>query len=95
MDAGAALRMQAATGMGLEDAQMIVESQAETGVEPTYCMGDDIPLPVLSDKPHMLYNYFKQRFAQARLAHTLCCSRALILLNCAVCSSYGARLTRI
>lgn len=35
-----------------------------TGVEPTYCMGDDIPLAVLSDKPHMLYDYFKQRFAQ-------------------------------
>ncbi len=54
-------------GMGAEDAQMVVESQAQTGVEPTYCMGDDIPLAVLSDKPHMLYNYFKQRFAQVRL----------------------------
>jgi len=64
MDAATVLRWQAATGMGLEDAQMVVESQAETGVEPTYCMGDDIPLPVLSDKPHVLYNYFKQRFAQ-------------------------------
>lgn len=52
--------------MGAEDAQMVVESQAQTGVEPTYCMGDDIPLAVLSDKPHMLYNYFKQRFAQVR-----------------------------
>jgi hypothetical protein len=50
--------------MGLEDAQMVVEAMAQTGVEPTYCMGDDIPLPVLSDKPHILYNYFKQRFAQ-------------------------------
>jgi hypothetical protein len=39
---------------------------AVTGVEPTYCMGDDIPLAVLSDKPHMLYDYFKQRFAQVR-----------------------------
>ena len=27
-------------------------------------MGDDIPLAVLSDKPHLLYDYFKQRFAQ-------------------------------
>ena len=34
------------------------------GVEPTYCMGDDNPLAVLSDQPHMLYTYFKQRFAQ-------------------------------
>lgn len=63
-DPSTLLRLQAATGMGAEDAQMVVESQAQTGVEPTYCMGDDIPLPVLSDKPHMLADYFKQRFAQ-------------------------------
>ena len=44
---------------------MVVESMAQTGVEPTYCMGDDIPLAVMSDKSHVLYNYFKQRFAQA------------------------------
>lgn len=50
--------------MGMEDAQMVVESMAQAGVEPTYCMGDDVPLAVLSDKPHMLYDYFKQRFAQ-------------------------------
>lgn len=50
--------------MGAEDAQMVVEGMAQAGVEPTYCMGDDIPLAVLSDKPHMLFNYFKQRFAQ-------------------------------
>lgn len=56
--------VQAAIGMGAEDAQMVVESMAQTGVEPTYCMGDDIPLAVLSDKPHMLADYFKQRFAQ-------------------------------
>lgn len=60
-------------GMGAEDAQMVVESQAQTGVEPTYCMGDDIPLPVLSDKAHMLYNYFKQRFAQVGACLGRCC----------------------
>ena len=58
------LRLQAASGMGAEEAQMVVESMAQSGVEPTYCMGDDIPLAVLSDKSHVLYNYFKQRFAQ-------------------------------
>ncbi|GIL47362.1 hypothetical protein Vafri_4198, partial [Volvox africanus] len=63
-DSATMLRMQAAIGMGAEDATMVVESQAQTGVEPTYCMGDDIPLAVLSDKAHILYNYFKQRFAQ-------------------------------
>ena len=53
-----------ASGLGQEDSGMIIEGMAQQGAEPTYCMGDDIPLAVLSDKPHMLYNYFKQRFAQ-------------------------------
>ncbi|KAL4447262.1 hypothetical protein ABPG77_007295 [Micractinium sp. CCAP 211/92] len=64
MDAADALRLQAAVGYGLEDTQMIIESMAQTGAEPTYCMGDDVPLPVLASTPHMLYDYFKQRFAQ-------------------------------
>lgn len=54
-------------GLGQEDSGMIIEGMAQQGAEPTYCMGDDIPLSVLSDKPHMLYDYFKQRFAQVRL----------------------------
>ena len=58
--------VQAANGLGQEDTAFIIEGMAQTGAEPTYCMGDDIPLPVLSSKPHPLYNYFKQRFAQAR-----------------------------
>ena len=37
---------------------------ASLAKEPTYCMGDDIPLAVLSSKPHILFDYFKQRFAQ-------------------------------
>lgn len=43
---------------------MIINAMAEMGKEPTFCMGDDIPLAVLSDKPRLLYDYFKQRFAQ-------------------------------
>lgn len=50
--------------MGQEDSAMVIEQMAQAGAEPTYCMGDDIPLPVLSDKPHPLFGYFKQRFAQ-------------------------------
>ena len=64
MTAGEALRLQAASGMGLEDSQMIVEGMAAEGIEPTWAMGDDAPLPVLSGRPHMLADYFKQRFAQ-------------------------------
>jgi hypothetical protein len=43
---------------------MVIESMASQGKEPTFCMGDDIPLAVLSQRPHLLYDYFKQRFAQ-------------------------------
>ena len=43
---------------------MVIESMAAQGKEPTFCMGDDTPVAVLSQKPHMLYDYFKQRFAQ-------------------------------
>ncbi|CAG9463312.1 unnamed protein product [Pedinophyceae sp. YPF-701] len=64
LEAGAALKLQTAAGMSLEDAQLIVESMAASGVEPTYCMGDDTPLAVLSGRGHMLADYFKQRFAQ-------------------------------
>ncbi|CAN0366551.1 unnamed protein product [Scytosiphon promiscuus] len=37
---------------------------AKSGKESTFCMGDDIPLAVMSEQPHVLYDYFKQRFAQ-------------------------------
>ena len=59
-----ALKLQSAMGYGLEDQQMVIESMAMLGAEPTYCMGDDVPLPVLASSSHMLYDYFKQRFAQ-------------------------------
>lgn len=51
-------------GWGLEDCDMIIADMASTGKESTYCMGDDIPLAALSGRPHVLYDYFKQRFAQ-------------------------------
>lgn len=58
------LRLQSANGIGMEDNQLYIHYMAETGTEPTFCMGDDIPLAVISDKPQLIYNYFKQRFAQ-------------------------------
>jgi len=53
-----------AFGYSSEDVQLVIESMASQGKEPTFCLGDDIPLAVLSQKPHLLYDYFKQRFAQ-------------------------------
>jgi len=58
------LQQQTAFGFTAEDLDLVIEDMAGAGKEPTYCMGDDIPLAVLSDKPHLLYDYFKQRFAQ-------------------------------
>ncbi|MBE9043073.1 glutamate synthase large subunit [Pleurocapsales cyanobacterium LEGE 10410] len=58
------LRQQTAFGYTAEDVELIIQSMAINGKEPTFCMGDDIPLAVLSDKPRLLYDYFKQRFAQ-------------------------------
>ncbi|MEM8612199.1 MAG: glutamate synthase-related protein [Cyanobacteria bacterium P01_H01_bin.105] len=58
------LTQQTAFGYTAEDLDMIIQDMAAQGKEPTYCMGNDAPLAVLSDKPHLLYNYFKQRFAQ-------------------------------
>jgi glutamate synthase (ferredoxin) len=55
---------QTAFGYTEEDITSIVNDMAENGKEPTFCMGDDIPLAVLSEKAHPLYDYFKQRFAQ-------------------------------
>ena len=58
------LQQQTAFGFSSEDNDLILDSMASLSKEPTYCMGDDIPLAVLSSKPHILYDYFKQRFAQ-------------------------------
>ncbi|MGB0561064.1 MAG: glutamate synthase large subunit [Spirulinaceae cyanobacterium] len=57
-------QQQTSFGFTAEDVEMIITAMATAGKEPTFCMGDDIPLAVLSDKPRLLYDYFKQRFAQ-------------------------------
>jgi glutamate synthase (ferredoxin) len=64
LETPALLRQQTAFGYTAEDVEMIVQPMIAQGKEPTFCMGDDIPLAVLSDKPRLLYDYFKQRFAQ-------------------------------
>ena len=64
LDARSLLMHQTAFGYTAEDVEMIIQEMAAQGKEPTFCMGDDIPLAVLSEKPHLLYDYFKQRFAQ-------------------------------
>lgn len=64
MDAATLLQQQTAFGYTAEDVDLIIQDMAALAKEPTFCMGDDIPLAVLSTKAHLLYDYFKQRFAQ-------------------------------
>src|SRR5262245_944180 len=58
------LQRQHAFGYTTEDIKILVGPMAEAGVEPIGSMGTDTPLAVLSDRPQLLYNYFKQLFAQ-------------------------------
>jgi glutamate synthase (ferredoxin) len=58
------LKRQLAFGYSREDVEQIVLSMGREGVEPVGSMGDDTPLAVLSERPQLLYNYFKQLFAQ-------------------------------
>ncbi len=51
-------------GYTLEDIKMILSPMAENAQEPVGSMGNDAALAALSDKPQLLYNYFKQLFAQ-------------------------------
>ncbi len=55
---------QFAFGYTQEDLNLIIAPMARTAVEPIGSMGNDAPLAALSDKPKLLYNYFKQLFAQ-------------------------------
>ncbi len=64
LDEQSLLQQQTAFGYTKEDVEMVVVPMGADGKEPTFCMGDDIPLAVLSEKPRLLYDYFKQRFAQ-------------------------------
>jgi glutamate synthase (ferredoxin) len=58
------LHRQQAFGYTFEDLRIIMSPMAKDGVEPVGSMGNDTPLAVLSDRPQLLYNYFKQLFAQ-------------------------------
>ena len=51
-------------GYGEEDITNTIVPMAVNGQEPTASMGNDTPLAVLSDKPQVFFNYFRQQFAQ-------------------------------
>jgi glutamate synthase (NADPH/NADH) large chain len=57
-------RMLRTFGYTREDIERVIAPMSTAGVEPTASMGNDTPLAVLSEKPQLLFNYFRQQFAQ-------------------------------
>lgn len=64
LNAKTLLERQRAFGYTIEDLKMLLYPMATLGEEATGSMGTDTPLAVLSDRPQLLFNYFKQLFAQ-------------------------------
>ncbi len=58
------LHLQQAFGYTLEDLRILLAPMGATGMEALGSMGTDTPLAVLSERPQLLYSYFKQLFAQ-------------------------------
>ncbi len=57
-------RMLQAFNYSREDVERLITPMGESGNEPVASMGNDTPLAVLSEKPQLLFNYFRQQFAQ-------------------------------
>jgi glutamate synthase (NADPH/NADH) large chain len=64
MAAGERRRRLRAAGYSREDLKVLLTPMATNGEEPTGSMGNDAPLAVLSERPQLLFRYFKQQFAQ-------------------------------
>ena len=58
------LSRQVAFGYSVEDLKFVIAPMVGTATEATGSMGNDTPLAILSQKPQLLFNYFKQLFAQ-------------------------------
>ena len=59
-----AVQQQRMFGYTEEDLRLVIAPMARNAVESLGSMGTDTPVPVISDRPRMLYEYFKQLFAQ-------------------------------
>jgi len=58
------MRRQVAAGQTLEDMELILSPMVETAKEAVGSMGDDTPLAVISDKPRLISQFFRQNFSQ-------------------------------
>src|SRR5207244_8340267 len=73
------LRRQQAFGYTTEDLRLLMGPMAADGNEAIGSMGTDTPLAVLSDRPQLLYNYFKQLFAQVTNPPVDCIREEIIM----------------
>ena len=73
------IQRQRAFGYTTEDLRLLMAPMAQTGNEAVGSMGTDTPLAVLSDKPQLLYNYFKQLFAQVTNPPVDCIREEIIM----------------
>ena len=64
LDPDSLLKLQRAFGYSKEDLRILLAPMAEDGKTPIGSMGDDTPLAVLADRPRLLYDHFRQLFAQ-------------------------------
>ncbi len=73
------LERQQAFGYTFEDLRIVMAPMARDGVEAIGSMGTDTPLAVLSDRPQLLFNYFKQLFAQVTNPPVDCIREEIIM----------------
>lgn len=73
------LQRQHAFGYSNEDVRILMAPMAEGGNEAIGSMGNDASLAVLSDRPQLLYNYFKQLFAQVTNPPVDCIREEIIM----------------
>ncbi len=73
------LQRQVAFGYTFEDLRILMLPMARDGAEAVGSMGTDTPLAVLSNRPQLLFNYFKQLFAQVTNPPVDCIREEIIM----------------
>jgi glutamate synthase (ferredoxin) len=80
---------QIAFGYTFEDQRLIIDPMGRSGVEAVGSMGNDTPLAVLSSRPRLLFDYFKQLFAQVTNPPIDCIREELITASEVLLGSEG------
>ncbi len=88
-DSGNVVQRQMAFGYTFEDMRLLLAPMARDGNEALGSMGTDTPLAVLSNKPQLLFNYFKQLFAQVTNPPIDCIREEIIMSTGVAIGSEG------